>query len=69
MRVSILALFFIFGILYSCQEDFSTTAAYDQGHEIYLAHCVSCHGIDGDGNNIIVRIDSKKSRVFGPIYK
>jgi len=51
MRVSILALFFLIGILYSCQNDFSTTAAYDQGHEIYLAHCVSCHGIDGDGNN------------------
>jgi len=41
MRLLILLLFFFFGILYSCQNDFSATVAYDQGHEIYLAHCVS----------------------------
>lgn len=51
MRLFILIIFFFFVILYSCKEDFTTTIAYDQGHEIYLAHCVSCHGIDGNGNN------------------
>lgn len=51
MRLIVLALLFFFVILYSCRDDYSSTAAYDQGHEIYLAHCVSCHGIDGDGNN------------------
>ena len=51
MRRLILPVFFFISLLYCCQTDFSSTAAYDQGHEIYLAHCVSCHGIDGDGNN------------------
>jgi len=51
MRLLFFPLFFFISLLYCCQEDFNTSAAYDQGHEIYLAHCVSCHGIDGDGNN------------------
>ena len=51
MRISIFALLFCISILYCCKNDFSTSAAYDQGHEVQLAHCVSCHGIDGEGNN------------------
>jgi cytochrome c oxidase subunit 2 len=46
ITLSILALSFFF----SCQADFSTSEAFDRGHEVYLAHCVSCHGIDGTGN-------------------
>lgn len=36
----------------SCTE-FSAEeqAALDRGHEIYLAHCISCHGPNGDGMN------------------
>lgn len=51
MKNFICCLFLILGsLLYSCRPNFSETVAFDRGHEIYLAHCVSCHAIDGSGN-------------------
>lgn len=35
----------------SCQSSSSLPQAdLDRGREVYLAHCVSCHGSEGDGN-------------------
>ena len=48
-------LFFVFFlvafIISSCLPDYSSTDAFSRGQEVYLTHCVSCHGMDGSGNN------------------
>ena len=51
MRKFVLLLFCVQVTLYfGCKPEYSSLAAYDRGQEVYLTHCVSCHGVDGRGN-------------------
>ena len=35
--------------LAACKEDFKASGAYDRGNEVYITHCLSCHGQEGEG--------------------
>ncbi|MEO1652360.1 MAG: cytochrome c, partial [Bacteroidota bacterium] len=47
---SFVSLLLILVIDFSCRQKTTLSdKALDQGQEVYLAHCVSCHGVGGDG--------------------
>ena len=39
----------IYLALLACQNAEESSPGLDQGYEVYLTHCISCHGADGMG--------------------